>query len=276
MFIKYFTRMKKSNQDLLIDEINDISYYLILKSNSFIEPGLYYGKTGITIFFLHLYKYTSDKIFIEEAFRLLTEIQSLINANSPLDFDRGLSGIGAGVDYMCRNKLIESNSNDVLEDFDNIILEMIKHVNCNNLSIANGLCGIGKYLNYRKISQDRYLSSRYYDFDAAIIYIVDLIEDKINNELLRYELDYLNPVWSDILSFLIELSQYDSSTRYFYLSSLLIRHKIKNRKRIKFFKFELEGSPISSLGLYGGYAGRGLSLLQKIDNSKYNWRNLIG
>lgn len=268
--------MNKTNQCLLLEEVNDIAYYLILKSNFHIEPGLYYGKTGIAIFFLHLYKYTTDKIFREEGFRLLTELQYLINANSLLNFDRGLSGIGAGIDYMCRNKLIQSNSNEVLEDFDGKILEMIKHVNCNNLSIANGLCGIGKYLIYRKISQERYLSCRHYDFNASIKYIVELIEDKINNELLGYELDYLNPVWSDILSFLNELSKYDSSARYLELSSLLSHHKIKNRERIKFVKFELEGRPISALGLYGGYAGRGLSLLQRIDKSASNWWSLIG
>nr|WP_321522021.1 lanthionine synthetase LanC family protein [uncultured Macellibacteroides sp.] len=265
----------KTNQGLLLEEVNDIAYYLILKSNFYIEPGLYYGKTGIAIFFLHFYKYTKDKIFKEQGFRLLTEIQSLISANSLLNFDRGLSGIGAGVDYMCRNRLIKGNSNEVLEDFDRKIIEMIKNVNCSNLSIANGLCGIGKYLIYRKISQDRYLSCRYYDFNATINYVVDLIEDKIKNELLKYELDYLNPVWSDILSFLNELSQYDSSARYLELSSLLIHHKIKNRKRIKFLKFELEGRTVDSLGLFGGYAGRGLFLLQKIDKSAYNWKGLI-
>lgn len=266
--------IKQKTDSQTYKEINNIATHLLSGCHSCIDPGLYYGKTGIAIFFFHMYKYTSKNIYKEKGEQLFTEIQSLIDKNYTINYNTGLSGIGAGIEYLCRHKLIEGDSNEILEDFDKKIIQNFKYIPHHKFYISNGLCGIGKYLISRSISQKREHLYPNKDIENAILFILDLINYKINNEFLKYKLDYLNPVWRDILSFLKELSIHNPSNKCTELINILVLHKIKNKKRFIFPPFESEKTD-EQLGLFEGYAGRGMYLLQKINKSMKNWSNLL-
>jgi len=263
-----------TDKNKILEEINQIAYHIILNLEYCKDAGLYHGKTGISIFLFHLFKYTSNNFFSDIGFQLLNEIQSQIHLNYPINYESGLSGIGTGIEYMCQNKLIDGDSDDILEDFDGLILDVIHTIHIQNLSISHGLCGLGKYLIYRKtnLKKDRIEINKKIEY--ALDIILNTINDKIKNELLKYKSDYLNPIWKDILSFLAEMSKYGFSNKCYKSIEILMQYEIKNRKEVIYPRFELEGKVHSKFGLYDGYAGRGLFLLQKIDKS-INYRQQL-
>lgn len=261
---------------IALEEIHHIASYLILNHHKCSDLGLYYGKTGISIFFFHIYKYTSKKIFSEIAFQYMEDIQSQINLNTLINYERGLSGIGTGIQYLIRNKLIEGDINEILEDFDEIIVDTVNNNIYNiDLSIATGLCGLGKYLIQRKLGLNDSFCNMNKKIDTSLDTIISKIDFKIKNELFYYKTDYLNPVWRDVLSFLIELSKCTLSGRCRKQIETLVENHIKKRGKIMYPQFKIEGQIYSNFGLYKGYSGRGLKLLQTIDKTAIGWNKLL-
>lgn len=97
----------------------------LLLSSSFIDNlGLLNGKLGISIYFFHLARYTNNKIFEKYAEELIDELCDEISVSTPLDFTDGLAGIGWGIEYLVQNNFIDANTDEVLLDFDNVLLEL--------------------------------------------------------------------------------------------------------------------------------------------------------
>jgi len=80
-------------------------------------PGLIHGKMGISIFFFHYARHTGNSLFEDYALGLIEEMQTQIHANSPADYERGIAGIGTGIDYLIRNNFLNADD-DIFEDFD--------------------------------------------------------------------------------------------------------------------------------------------------------------
>jgi len=69
-------------------------------------PGLVHGKIGIAIFFFHYVQYTDNMLFADYAMDLIGETMNQIHVNSPADYERGIAGIGVGIDYLIRNNFL--------------------------------------------------------------------------------------------------------------------------------------------------------------------------
>jgi lantibiotic modifying enzyme len=103
------------------DHLQRIANVLLLNS-SFIENlGLLNGKMGISIFFYKYGSYLDNKIYTDYAGELIDEIYEEVNTNTSIDFANGLAGIGWGIEYLAKHKYIESNTDEALEDMDNVI-----------------------------------------------------------------------------------------------------------------------------------------------------------
>lgn len=142
--------------------LNRIAYHLLLSSHLINEPGLFYGKMGVVIFFAHYYQYTNERMYIDFAGELLDEIFEEIDENTPICFDKGLCGIGWGVEYLLQNKFMKGDSNEILNDIDNKVMELdpIKII---NKSVKTGLEGILYYINIRLMSPCEKNNSIFFD-----------------------------------------------------------------------------------------------------------------
>ncbi len=118
----------------------------LLLNASFIENlGLMHGKMGISVFFFHLAKQTKNQIYEDYAGELIDEIYEEITANTPVDFENGLAGIGWGIEYLVQNGFIEADTDEVLEEFDNRIFKELIYNTPKDIGLLNGLLGIGAY-----------------------------------------------------------------------------------------------------------------------------------
>jgi hypothetical protein len=74
-------------------------------------------KTGIVVFFFHYAQFTGNELFADYAIYLIGKMLDQIHVNSPADYEKGIAGIGAGIDYLIRNKFLITED-DICEDFD--------------------------------------------------------------------------------------------------------------------------------------------------------------
>jgi hypothetical protein len=105
-----------------------------------------HGKMGISILFYHLAKKNKNKIYEDYGGELIDEIYEEITANTPVDFENGLAGIGWGIEYLVQNKFIEADTDEVLEEFDNLIFKELIYNTPKEIGLLNGIVGIGAYL----------------------------------------------------------------------------------------------------------------------------------
>ena len=120
----------------------------LLLNASFIDNiGLMHGKMGISIsiFFFHLARQTKNQIYEDYAGELIDEINEEISANTPVNFENVLARIGRGIKYLAQNGFIETNTDNVLEEFDNQILKVLNFNTPKEISFINGIIGFGAY-----------------------------------------------------------------------------------------------------------------------------------
>jgi len=112
------------------------------------DLGLYHGKMGIILFFVHYARYTGEDIYDKFAGELLDEIFHEIHDEIPINFESGLCGIGWGIEYLLKNRFMEGNPNEILTDIDQKIMEKdIKRIK--DESLKTGLQGIFYYVKKR-------------------------------------------------------------------------------------------------------------------------------
>ena len=116
--------------------------------------GLMHGKMGGVLFFFLYAHYTRNDIYEEYAEMLKEDIYYKINEEIPISFETGLCGIGWGIEYLIQNKLISGNSDEILMNIDQKIMEK-GPLRIYDYSMENGLGGILLYVNARIKSYKR-------------------------------------------------------------------------------------------------------------------------
>ena len=121
---------------------------LIINGTLTDQPGLFYGKTGIAVFFFHYARLTGIELFQDYAIDLLEDIQNQINVTISLRYDVGLAGIGAGYEYFLQNGFLDAD-NDIFDEFDAKMYRTAMYEPYPDLSLEGGLTGWGRYFIFR-------------------------------------------------------------------------------------------------------------------------------
>jgi len=116
--------MKEIEKQLFDNKLHLI-YKDILTSSFYIQNnGLLFGKMGMAIFLFHYAQYTHAEDIRDKAFDLVFHITKNLNI-SLINYTNGISGIGVGIEYLIQHKFLEGNTDEVLEDFDEILYSQI-------------------------------------------------------------------------------------------------------------------------------------------------------
>ena len=127
------------------DLLEDAFLYLTLNASFISDLGLFHGKMGCVLFFAQYARYTHDEYYEEFANELLDEICEDIIKDIPIGLEYGLCGIGWGIEYLVQNGFLEGDTDEILEDFDNRIMEY-DVLRMSDLSFRQGLAGIAFYV----------------------------------------------------------------------------------------------------------------------------------
>ena len=135
-------KISKINSD---DLLENAFFYLTLNASFISDLGLFHGKMGCVLFFAEYTRYTHDEHYEEFANELLDEICEDITKDIPIGLENGLCGIGWGIEYLVQNGFLEGDTDEILEDFDNRIMEY-DVLRMSDLSFRQGLAGIAFYV----------------------------------------------------------------------------------------------------------------------------------
>jgi len=122
-----------------------IIHQLLLRSSIEADIGLFYGKTGLILFFAHYFRLTGNPIFEDTADELMEELLGEIHSELPLDFASGLAGIGWGIEYLIQNGFLEGDSLKICEEVDKKIMERYPQ-RIVGYSLETGLEGLLHYV----------------------------------------------------------------------------------------------------------------------------------
>ncbi len=103
--------------------LEEIANLLCLNGTYTKNIGFLNGKIGIAIFFYCYTKYCKNNFYEKIADELLEDVFENLSSNISIYFTDGLTGIGWGIEYLVRNKLVEGNTDDILGDIDRAVLE---------------------------------------------------------------------------------------------------------------------------------------------------------
>ena len=137
--------MSKKEDDILLERIAN---HLIIQTSAMDDIGLYYGKIGIVLFFAHYARYTGCSVYEDFADELLGEVIENISDELPINMRTGLCGIGWGIEYLIQNHFMEGDSDEILGELDEKIMERdLRRIK--DLSFDTGLEGISCYIRMR-------------------------------------------------------------------------------------------------------------------------------
>jgi glycosyltransferase involved in cell wall biosynthesis len=125
--------------------LKQIAHFLLIKNQDVTNNGVVDGRMSIVIFLFHYSKYTGHNLYYEIAENILEDLLSELCISQSIWFLSGLSGIGWAIEYLYQNGFIEGDTNEILEEFDNKIMEL-NPLNVKDFGLNHGLGGIVLYL----------------------------------------------------------------------------------------------------------------------------------
>lgn len=273
-------------------------------------PGLYRGKIGVAVFMCHYSRWSQQEKYNNFAFDLIEEAQKQMKGKSPVNYPYGLSGMGTGIAYMLQNQYFTADSDEILEDFDNILSKHMSTII--DLSSFKQIIGIGRYFSIRikdskkldKITKmiekvmlltELQLVRTPYCFPYALDLLYDLrdISEKTHrvfkDNLELFDSKYIrDDPWGWFNFFyktralfpekLVEVNRYIIENSLFESESEYIRWNIITGKKVEVVLVKRaidQALEKGDAGLLTGLSGLGLSLICLFDKNHLAWLGLI-
>jgi len=158
---------------------NRIANFLLLNSSFIDDLGLLHGKMGISIYFFHLARQTKNQIYEDYAGELIDEIYEELSANTQVEFENGLAGIGWGIEYLVQNNFIEADTNEVLEEFDIRIFTELINSTPKEIGLLRGIVGFGVYFLARIQNPTTKKKKPTHSNRQNLIHIIDELERRL-------------------------------------------------------------------------------------------------
>jgi hypothetical protein len=260
-------------------------------------PGLMSGKMGIATFFFHYAQFTGNDLFADYAMDLIGEMLNQIHVNSPADYEKGIAGIGVGIDYLIRNKFLITDD-DICEDFDYRMVRAVMYDPWQDFSQYNGLTGYGRYWITRLRYQAPTVQAR-----ECLLRITALIENKLPDIPVEEQTDiycFLHDLQKisgfDSCIGLLEqcrkwnLQSTETNSCFPRLGDSATGSIVRLYQRSRYFNNALQGEidialkqipdldiekPPVGTGLLTGYAGEGLLRLAALNQTDTSWMILL-
>jgi len=275
--------------------IVEIVETLILNGTLTDTPGLFYGKTGIAVFFFYYARQTGNELYQDYAMNLIEEIQEQITVTSSARYDTGIAGIGVGFEYFLQNGFLSADE-DIFEDFDARMFRAALYEPYPDLRLEGGLTGWGRYFIYRlrgkgqkndkllkalsyianeiarKIKKKTVLENEQPDVYRFLYDLISLHEyvEKYNNTIqkCREWPRISKPDVQKIFPYMNNLQRLLVCQSYFNMD---LTEEIKREWK----KWEETDDTLMDMGLLKGMSSNGLLHLTKLDENIATWFNLL-
>jgi len=260
------------------------------------QPGLFYGKTGIAVFFFHHAQHTCNELFQNYAMDIIQEIQKQITVTMSARYDVGLAGIGVGFEYFLQNGFFEADD-DLFEDFDARMYRTAMYEPYPDLSLEGGLIGWGRYF----ICRLRGNGQNKDQLNKTLIHIVHEIKQKIKKDAVsvkeqpdvyRFLHDVMSfPGYADKFGNVMQrcmkwksiyepdvqkIFSYMSHLQRLYTCQTCFNMDLNEEIAREWEKWkETENNTLNDMGLLKGWTTEGLLHLTNLHHLDVSWLNLL-
>lgn len=274
--------MVENSKQLIKERLEQIANALLLNGTLVESPGIICGKLGLAIFFFHYARYTENLLFADYAMDLIDKMQNQIHVNTSADYEKGIAGIGVGINYLIQNKFLLVEG-DVCEDLDERMFRAVMYDPWFGYSLYDGLIGYGRYwisrLPYQKVEKQAMI---------CLEQIISLIEKNISSIPVGEQ--------TDVYCFLSDLQKihgfekkinlleccwtWKDKDSFSRLGDSMQGCAVRNIQCKRYFykiyenDFDINETP-KTMGLLNGYAGAGLFLLEMLYDTNYSWAFLL-
>ena len=246
---------------------------------------------GIAVFFFHYARHTGNELFADYAMDLIGETMNQIHINSPADYEKGLAGIGVGIDYLIRNDFLKVED-DICEDFDGRMVRAVLYDPWLDFSQYDGLIGYGRYWISRLRYQVPAVQAR-----QCLSYIAKQIAEKLIDIPLVEQTDVYCFLYdlSQIQGFkmcesLLERFEKQTVSDFSRLGDTATGNVIRMVQQSRYLDHDLRDEidtalkqipdldmeqPPAGTGLLTGYAGEGMLRLMAINQTNTSWISLL-
>jgi len=259
-------KIKKEISSILLELTN----HLIINGSMVFFSGLFNGKLGISLFFFHYWRYSGNSLYNEYAQYLIELVKSQIHDDYPLDYECGLAGVGAGLDYLKKYVYFDAGD-DLMQQIDSRIIKAVSYE-----SRVDMLTGFARYLlaraetcqtikDYLSIEKEKiepYLP------DSRNVLIQNVFKTISNKKISRFT------SISD-LQLLLQCEQLFKGTEYDILIPKIKRSIMKNISSFYTAKLDDFFSENKNFAFQGGYAGLGLVLISILAPKFASWTKLL-
>lgn len=280
-------------------ELQQIADMLLLNGTLTECSGLVNGKIGIAVFFFHYAKVTGNTLFADYAMDVIGEMLNQIHVNSSADYEKGIGGIGVGIDYLIQNNFLIVEE-DICEDFDQRMVRAVMYDPWEDFSQYNGLTGYGRYwitrLHYQEpgmlarkclfhilVQIDENLSDISIDEQTDVFCFLSDLQKIVGFESCIGLLERCREQWSVQSS-----SHLQSFSR---LGNSDVGNMVRSYQRNKYFTdanlhdnidfgwhqirdLDMEKAPTGT-GLLNGYAGEGMLRMVALNQTNTSWMDLL-
>ncbi|RHJ85302.1 hypothetical protein DW103_03620 [Parabacteroides sp. AM08-6] len=290
--------MQENNFIKIKRDLQQIADMLLLNGTLTECPGLVHGKMGIATFFFHYAQFTGKELFADYAMDVIGEMLDQIHINSPADYEKGIAGIGVGIDYLIRNGFL-SIEDDICEDFDQCMTRAVTCVPWLDFTQYNGLIGLGRYW----ITRLHYPAPSIHAQECLLSITAQIDERKPNISTAEqtdvfcflYDLQKISGFESCIGLLeqcqkkwnLQSLTDMRNSPRlgtsaiskivHAYHRNWYFNDSLQNEIEIALKRMpalDMEKAPVST-GLLNGYAGEGMLRLTLLNQTNLSWMHLL-
>ena len=286
------------DRETIVKDLGQVAEMLLLNGTLTECPGLVHGKMGITVFFFYHARHDGNELFAEYAMDLIGEMLNQIHVNSPADYEKGLAGIGVGIDHLIRNEFLKVEE-DVCEDFDQRMFRAVMYDPWQDFSQYNGLTGYGRYWMTRLSFPSPSILAR-----KCLLRIIALIEEQLPDISIEEQTDvycFLHDLQHisgyekciGLLNQCREVWNLQSAVEernFPRLGDSTVGNIVRMHQRSRYFNVNLQGeientlkqiqvldmekAPVSA-GLLNGYAGEGMLRLIALNRMNISWINLL-
>jgi hypothetical protein len=278
-------------------QLEKIIQTLIVNGTLTEQPGLFYGKTGIAVFFFHYARQTGNELFQDYTAGLIEEIRKQITVTVSARYDVGLAGIGVGFEYMLQNDFLEAEDDDIFEDFDARMYRVAMYEPYPDLSLEGGLTGWGRYFVYR-LRGKGHKDSKLHE---ALTHIANEILQKIAKNTIpedeqpdvyrffhdlttlpEYSKKFHNSLkkckkWECIYEpDVSKLFPYTGDLQRLYVCQNYFNMDLSKEMAQEWEKWEeMDNNSLINMGLLNGWTKEGLLHLTFLNKNNISWLNLL-
>lgn len=174
--------------------------------------GLTHGEMGMSLYFYYLSRIEQNEEYKIIADKLLEDVYNNLSFDYSITVENGMAGIGLGITNLVKNRFIEGDVNELLEDIDNVIFKKLAFPQYSAAYKKDELLHLLYYLSVRL--DDQTDEEGWYIFQELIIKVINQfavgLKGDFFNEYFSFSVyHYHLPVFVYVCSKLLEQNFYN-------------------------------------------------------------------